>query len=290
MNEQVEYATMSDREKYLFDLQGFLVVREFLTLEEVNAFNEAVDANPDKRGGYSGTQRDGTPLEGSHGPFSFWLDMLAWEEPWCQPFRDLLAHPKLIPYLNTMMGRGWKVDHGVEVLTMETGCEGLPFHGSGNVNFNGSRHYVYQNGRMRCGLIVCQFYLTDVNPGDGGLTVIPGSHKGNFPIPKHIPNYEADREIFCHIPLKAGDLVIFNEATTHGTLPWKGKGERRCVLHRYTPKYLHYHGGYYKTSLPDWVSELTEAQQAVLEPPYIYHHPMIEDDGVTVARPRREGE
>ena len=31
MNEQVEFATMSDREKYLFDLQGFLIVREFLT-------------------------------------------------------------------------------------------------------------------------------------------------------------------------------------------------------------------------------------------------------------------
>ena len=105
MNEQVEFVTMSDREKYLFDLQGFLVVREFLTAEEVNAFNEAVDANADKRSGYDGTQREGTPLEGSRSPFSFWLDMLAWEQPWCQPFRNLLAHPKLIPYLNTMMGR-----------------------------------------------------------------------------------------------------------------------------------------------------------------------------------------
>ena len=29
MKEQVEFATMSDRECYLFDLQGFLVVRVF---------------------------------------------------------------------------------------------------------------------------------------------------------------------------------------------------------------------------------------------------------------------
>ena len=29
MNENVEFVTMSDREKYLFDLQGFLIVREF---------------------------------------------------------------------------------------------------------------------------------------------------------------------------------------------------------------------------------------------------------------------
>jgi hypothetical protein len=40
--------------------------------------------------------------------------------------------------------------------------------------------------------------------------------------------------------------------------------------------------------MPEWVGELTDAQQAVLEPPYIYHRPLIEDDGVTVVRPRRE--
>ena len=33
--------------------------------------------------------------------------MLTWQQPHCQPFRDLLAHPKLVKYMNTMMGRGW---------------------------------------------------------------------------------------------------------------------------------------------------------------------------------------
>lgn len=59
-------------------------------------------------------------------------------------------------------------------------------------------------------------------------------------------------------------LFDFNEATMHGTLPLKGNGERRSVLYRYSPKYLHFAGGTYKTEQPGWVSELTEAQQAVL--------------------------
>jgi len=202
----------------------------------------------------------------------------------------MLAHPKVIPYLNTLLGRGWKLDHGVDLLNSVEGCEGLKLHGSGNLTFSGSRFYAYQNGRMRCGLIVLQYSLTDVNPGDGGFCVIPGSHKGNFPAPDDIMTWEADQEVVFQPTLKAGDLVIFNEATTHGTLPWKGQGERRTLLFRYTPKYLHYSGGTYETHLPDWVSELTEAQQAVLEPPYIYHHPLIEDDGVTVVKHRREGE
>ena len=35
--------------------------------------------------------------------------------------------------------------------------------------------------------------------------------------------------------------------------------------------------------------ELTEAQRAVLEPPYVYNRPLIEADGVAVVRPWREG-
>ena len=68
-------------------------------------------------------------------------------------------------------------------------------------------------------------------------------------------------------------MVIFSENTLHGTLPWQAGHDRRALLYRYTPKYLHYAGGTYEVNQPAWVSELTEAQQAVLEPPYIYHHP-----------------
>ena len=241
MNEQEQYPTMGEREKYLFDLQGFLLVRGFLSAVEVKVLNESLDANVDKRGGYGkpnvmSGQWQGRPLEGRFSPFRHYSGMLTWEPPWCQPFRDLLAHPKLIPYLNTLMGRGWKLDHGVDVLSSTAGCEGLKLHGSGNTTFNGSRFYAYQNGTMRCGLIVCQYYLTDVNPGDGGLCVIPGSHKANLSCPEDILTLEANEEVVYHIPLLAGDLVIFNEATTHGTLPWRGKGERRTVLYRYTPQ------------------------------------------------------
>ena len=38
---------MNETEKFLFDLQGFIVVREFLSNEEVVALNNAFDANWD---------------------------------------------------------------------------------------------------------------------------------------------------------------------------------------------------------------------------------------------------
>eukprot|EP01051_Picozoa_sp_SAG22_P022800 SAG22_NODE_5613_length_985_cov_0.860045_1_plen_87_part_00 len=46
----------------------------------------------------------------------------------------------------------------------------------------------------------------------------------------------------------------------------------------------------YTSTLPEWCAELTVAQRAVLEPPYVYHRPLVTDDGTGVLSPRREGE
>ena len=135
-------------------------------------------------------------------------------------------------------------------------------------------------------MIVCQFQLANVVEGDGGLCVIPGSHKANFKCPEEILLWEDHQEIVYNVPSKAGDMIIFNEATLHGTIPWTAEHERRSLLYRYSPKYLHFAGGTYETKQPEWVSELTEAQQAVLEPPYIYNRPLVAEDGETVDRPR----
>ena len=149
--------------------------------------------------------------------------------------------------------------------------------------------YRFANGQMRTGMLVCQYQLTDVNEGDGGLGLIPGSHKMNFKLPDHIAtSWRTSITPPVHNPpAKAGDLIIFLEATQHGTLPWFGAGERRSLFYRYSPKYLNYVAPYYKTTQPDWVTELSDAEQAVLEPAYIYNHPLVENDGVAVDRNSR---
>ena len=102
----------------------------------------------------------------------------------------------------------------------------------------GARASLTGHGTTSTRMVACVAALTDVNPGDGGLVVVPGSHKANFPLPDYVRLYEADHDIFYNPPAKAGDLIIFNESTTHGTIPWKGKGERRVIFFRYVPKYF----------------------------------------------------
>jgi ectoine hydroxylase-related dioxygenase (phytanoyl-CoA dioxygenase family) len=278
---------MTDREKYLYDIQGYLVVRNFLTMEEVDRLNAAFDANRDRmRDDGNSNTGDSTTLKGhKRGYFD---GMLAWDHPWCDPFRDLLVHPRAIPYLNTILGRGWRMDHSPFALFSTKGAEGLILHGPGH-NFFGAAYYQFKNGAMRSGMIVMQYQLADVNEGDGGFCAVPGSHKANYPCPKDIIEWEADQDIVYNVPCKKGDLLIFNEATTHGTLPWRADHERRSLLYRYSPHYLHYAGGYHQTTFPEWVNELTEAQRAVLEPPYHYNRPLVEDDGASIVRPRSAG-
>jgi len=179
-------AEMSDKEKFLFDLQGFLTIPAFLSEGEVAALNASFDANWERRG-----DCHQTPAYDEFG------GMLTWEQPHCQPFRDLLAHPKLVKYLNTMMGRGWRLDHTPFMITgtaetklakgmAEDAPGGGGGHGFSGPFFNGECYYRYANGEMRTGMLVCQYQLTDVNEGDGGLGLIPGSHKMNFALPAEV--------------------------------------------------------------------------------------------------------
>ena len=280
---------ISEREKFLLDLQGFLHVKEFLSAEEVRALNEAVDANVDEEA------EDFFPQEAQYGGgmdgqfYKGTADgMLTWEQPWCQPFRDMLAHPKLIPYLNTFFGRGWRLDEEPFISFAKKGTGGHGLHGATSRIFDDGFFYHYANGQIRTGLAVFQFQLADINPGDGGIAVIPGSHKANFKCPEDIMLYSADREVVRNVASKAGDMVIFLEATIHGALPWTAEHNRRSLFYRYGSKYLNFHSGYIETSHPEWVSELTDVQRAVLEPAYAYSRPLLEDDGATLAHPGQE--
>ena len=91
---------MNEREKFLFDLRGYLRVENFLTPEEIQGLNEAVDANHDKY--TEDSKMYGLGMDGTYNRRSM-MGMLTWEQPWCQPFRDLIAHRKLIPYLNALL-------------------------------------------------------------------------------------------------------------------------------------------------------------------------------------------
>ena len=128
-----------------------------------------------------------------------------------------------------------------------------------------STRYEVKDDQIFCDNVVVFPYLTDVNPGDGGLIVLPGSHKAEFDRPFDV--FYADGKIADKIPEgvvnitpKAGDIVIISELLTHGTLTWKPDRDRRTLVLRYRPQHQ---GG--ATSIPEAILErlLSETRELI---------------------------
>ena len=244
---------MTDDEKYLFDLTGYLVLRQVLTPEEVARCNEAIDCHADQT-----VELERSLAGGSE----------ALERPWCEPFREMLVRSTVTPYLETILGKAFRLDHGPGLIAMEAGCEGGTLHGGGIERPDFCEAYFFKDGRIYTGLTVVEYLLADEGPGDGGVAVVPGSHKANLACPREMKLGCAYQEQVVEVNGKAGDVVIFTEALTHGTLPWKGDHQRRALLYKFSPGFQSYGRGGVTVTYPDYVLDMTEEQQLVMEHPH----------------------
>lgn len=266
---------MDAYEKYFFDVNGYLVVEGVLTPDEVAACNDAIDQNADtirERTEEKSLARGSSALKGEQGRGDIG-GMLTWPGKSSQPFRNLLAHPKVVPYLIDILGEGFRLDH-LYGIQMRRGTEGHVLHGGG-AQLSPIHFYRYHDGQIQCGLSVFSFLLTDQGPNDGGFSCIPGSHKANIHCPPDVLRLEKDLGMVVQPAARAGSLIIFTEALTHGTRPWQAVHQRRAVLYKYSPGELSYATRYRPAGADDILHELTPAQRAVLEPPYRAERPKI---------------
>ena len=256
---------MDEYEKFLFDLNGYLVVENVLSAEELEACNDAIDSHPEGMVSKESLSHGSKALAGTQlrGDLE---GMLTWPKPWCQPFRDLLAHPTILPYLTELLREGFRLDH-VYGIVMRRGAEGLVLHHDGTKD-DLTSFYQFHNGRMRSGLTVVSWMLTGAGPGAGGLMCIPGSHKSNYTVPEDVAHLERDIGVVQQVEAKAGSAVIFTEALGHGTLPWKAEHDRRSILYKYSPAPLSWDKRYVPEGVEEVMDELTPDQQALLVPPY----------------------
>jgi Phytanoyl-CoA dioxygenase (PhyH) len=243
------YGPMSEAERFRFDLQGFLVRPGALSPGDVAALNAAVDVL-------------GLPFPGPDLASQRFTDFL----PVARRFRDLIDHPAVLEIVRETCGPNVRLDHSYGIV-MTRGTSGLALHGGGTP-FDPAQHYRVDAGRIRTGLIAAQWALVDHPPGGGGFVCVPGSHKSGFQLP---PTF--DRELAVEVPLHAGDVVVFTEALTHGTLPWQGAEQRRTLLFKYSPG----NSAYSNVTWPDdLVTSCTDRQRLLLQPPSVGgHRPVV---------------
>ena len=212
-----------EMQQYLFDVQGYLVVEDVLSKEEIETFNELISEQklpPPEKG-----QRFGSAPEGP--------GFLQWGKPFC----DLLDHPGIMPLLRFRLGDCFRLDrlYGIQ---MREGCPGGRLHADYGATSptSGSlpgKYYQPSNIELTQGFTVVAWNLSATGPDCGGFCCIPGSHKSNFKLPRKI--FDAPDNASCVVSptAPAGSVILFTEALTHGTAAWKGEHERKSLLYKY---------------------------------------------------------
>lgn len=248
---------------YLFDVNGFRVLRGALTADQLAALNAWVDAqdlDALRPGDWIGDVEvhtygaaDGVNFQNviEGGPV----------------FEELIDHPAWIDEVRRYIQHG---DHGVRTdetfLNIRRRGGYIPIHSGGdNVRFTGL--FRWQNGSWAVGQINILMALTDIGPGDGATTVVPGSHKAHDPHPQRdwSAGNGGDRAIgMQEVHLNAGDVLMFTDGICHGSMPRTNPGERRVLIYRYAPSLLAHRMNYIPSE--DLIARLTPTRRAMVMP------------------------
>lgn len=240
-----ENTTVSVEDRFLFDLQGFLILRNVLTPEECAEYLEVVNrldhqTFEDKWMESVGPHRPTREAEQSAWPVGYdkhdqirlnglpRLDSI---------FDRLIDQPRVLPYLMEFVGEQKRASRAGGAVPPQLGntwsisksynAEGLGWHrGIQPVD------YSYSNGSIRTRMLNVVYFLTDNGPEDGCIVALPGSHKSSFDL--KWGNYEGlELPGATAITGSAGDVFLFSEAVLHNGLHKTTQGVRTNLYYNY---------------------------------------------------------
>ena len=230
---------------YLYDLQGYLVIENVLDAAEVETLNAILDERLPPVPADWQAQRKADP-RGPYGNYRFGMaggshDTNPGFLAWGKPFVDLMDHPAVMDVMRGQLGDCFRLDRifGMRMLA------GMP-SGRLHSDYGASEPFTRaEPGRFHPqpahqalhGFGVAAFNLTDAGPETGGLCCIPGSHNSHIKLPPQIRSGEYD-DVVVVPKAPAGSVTLFSEATTHGTMAWAAKHERRTLLYKYCASQL----------------------------------------------------
>lgn len=191
---------MTSEQKFLFDLNGFLVLENVLPPDQCERLRQQIylmTHDPDR-----------LPPDSRHPPGG--------------ALAELIDHPVVDPLLKELLGPNIRLDYAY-VLWRERGKRHpMDLHHGGPTPEPMFR-YQFVGGRMFSGLLRVIFELNDVGEDDGGICFLPGSHKSNFHVPPEHQHLDLDKQSpFLHrVSCPAGSVILFTENVAHGGPVWQ---------------------------------------------------------------------
>ncbi len=269
-------APPSDMDIYQFDLNGFLVLRQALSADEVAACNGALDQMlsldpPLAHGQWFGAVHAHT-YSGTEG-----INLQQIYEAG-EPFERLIDHPSWIEKVKHFVGGqdGFDAMHGPLFIdenfaSIRGPGDAIGIH-SGGADRVKRTQFRYYDGKFFCGQVNILMALTDIGPGDGGTMLIPGSHKSNFQHPQREQFFlgrgekpGADGMVGAiEVHMKAGDALLFVDAIMHGSAMRTNEGQRRICVYRYGASWGNFRHPYYPSD--ELLERLTPPRRQIVLP------------------------
>lgn len=261
---------ITDMDKYLFDLQGFLHLRGALSPDEVKSLNACLDQVPDLQPNEWWGYVHREPTQDSRGIALQQVYELG------EPFEQLIDHPAWIDKVKFFVGGEGTFDyhHGPLFIdenfaSIRTAGGAIGMHSGGHIGVKRTQ-FRYHNGRFQCGQINILIALTDIGPGDGATMVIPSSHKANFDHPQFEQHKIREGTSMdqvhgaMEVHMAAGDALLFVDAISHGSARRVNPGQRRIVVYRYGPSWGNFRWGYQPSK--ELLARLTPERRQIVQP------------------------
>ena len=249
---------------YLFDLQGYLLLKGALSANDVAEINAAIDHLPRlKPGEWHGQVhcQKHHPRRGIN-----WQNIIEGGEP----FERLIDHPSWISLVRRYVDTGWGLFIDEAFFNIRGPGEAINVHSGGHIRATRSQ-FRFHNNEFFCGQINVLVAMTDIGPGDGATVIIPGSHKSNLPHPGFPERYEdlmgtaMDGMLGgVELHMQAGDAALFVDALAHGSVARVNHGERRILVYRYGPGWGQSRFGFEPSEA--LIARLTPERRRIVQP------------------------
>lgn len=267
-------STLTDMERYLFDLNGFIVIRNALSAEEVDACNAVLDTMQHGQPGQWHGHVHGHNFTGSHEGLN--LQQIYESGP---AFERLIDHPSWIEKVTHFIGTdepNFDGNHGPLFIdenfaNIREKGQAIGLHSGGDKRVTRCQ-FRYHDGRFHCGQVNILMAFNNIGPGDGATMVIPGSHKSNIAHPEYaqaMMNEDMGTSVdgitgAIEVHMQAGDALCFVDAIMHGSAARTNDGQRRIAVYRYGPSWGFFRHPYRPSE--SLLSRLSPRQQQIVMP------------------------
>jgi ectoine hydroxylase-related dioxygenase (phytanoyl-CoA dioxygenase family) len=152
----------------------------------------------------------------------------------------------------------------------------IHIHCGGHVPLSYLTFRQVNTGEWMVGQINVLMALNDIGPGDGPPVLVPGSHKcteihprlkvdGKGLVYDGVSGKPAGTAIATkEMYLKAGDVLMFTDAITHGSAERTNPGYRRTIVYRYSPKFVRERFNYPHSH--ELLERLTPERRKIIQP------------------------